>query len=98
MLISLFVALWFVLFCSCVLSPFSIAITLHGEERSYLGAFRAFVRFALVWFCLFPLPLRVWDGLRLVIVALPGLFSYHFAYVTFVLHHLVPISPFCGTL
>ena len=30
---------------------------------------------ALVCFCLFPLPLRVWDGLRLVIVALPGLFS-----------------------
>ena len=27
-------------------------------------------------FCLFALPLCVWDGLRLVIVALPGLFSY----------------------
>ena len=27
---------------------------------------------------LFPLPLRVWDWLRLVIVALPGLFSYLF--------------------
>ena len=40
--------------------------------------FSAFVRFALVLFCLFPFPLRVWDGLRLVIVALPGLFSYLF--------------------
>ena len=37
-------------------SPFSIAITLHGEERANLSAFRTFVRFALVWFCLFPLP------------------------------------------
>ena len=57
-------------------SPFSIAITSLGEERANLSAFRAFVRFALVWFCLFPLPLRVWEGLRLVILALPGLFCY----------------------
>ena len=34
-------------------SPFSIAITLLGEERANLSAFRTFVRFALVWFCLF---------------------------------------------
>ena len=26
----------------------------------------------------FPLPLGVWEGLRFVIVALPGLFSYPF--------------------
>ena len=38
-------------------SPFSIAITSLGEERTNLSAFRPFVRFALVWFCLFPLPL-----------------------------------------
>ena len=57
-------------------SPFSIAITLLGEERVNLSAFRTFVRFVLVWFCLFPF--RVWEGLRLVIVALPGLFSYSF--------------------
>ena len=57
-------------------SPFSIAITSLGEERANIGAFRAFVRFALVWVCLFPLPLGVWEGLRFVIVALPGLFSY----------------------
>ena len=35
-----------------------------------------FVRFKLVWFCLFPLPLDVWEVLRLVIVAIPGLFSF----------------------
>ena len=62
------------LFCSCVFSPFSIAITSLGEERANLNAFRMFVRFALVWFCLFPLPLGVWEGLRLVVLALPGLF------------------------
>ena len=31
-------------------SPFSIAITLLGEERASLGAFRAFLWFALVRF------------------------------------------------
>ena len=31
-----------------------------------LSAFRTFVRFALVWFCLFPLPHGVWEALRLV--------------------------------
>ena len=56
--------------------PFSIAITSLGEERANLGLFRTFVRFALVWFCLFPLSLGVWKGLRFVIVALPELFSY----------------------
>ena len=59
-------------------SPFSIAITLLGEERANLSAFRAFGRFVLVWVCRFPLPLDVWEGLRFVIVALPGLFSYLF--------------------
>ena len=62
------------LFCSCVFSrPFSIAITSLGEERANLSAFRSFGRFVLVWFCLSPLPLGVLGGLRLVIVALPGL-------------------------
>ena len=63
------------LFCSCVFSPFSIAITSLGEERANLSAFRTVVRYALVWFCLFPFPLGVLEGLRVVIVALPGLFS-----------------------
>ena len=51
-------------------SPFSIAITSLGEERANLSAFHTFVRFALVWF---------WEGLRFVIVALPGLFSNLFS-------------------
>ena len=38
-------------------SPFSIAITSLGEETANLSAFHTFVRFALVWFYLFPLPL-----------------------------------------
>ena len=59
-------------------SPFSIVITSLGEERANLSAFRTFVRFVLVWICRFPLPLGVWEGLRFVIVALPGLFSYLF--------------------
>ena len=59
-------------------SPFRIAITSLGEERANLSAFRTFVRFALVWFCLFSLPLGVWEGFRLEIVALPGLFCYLF--------------------
>ena len=71
---------YLLLFCSCVFQPcpFSIEITPLDEERATcnLNAFRTFVRFALVWFCLFPLPLGVWEGLLFVIVALPGLFSY----------------------
>ena len=89
MLVLLFVALWFtlrgdlfyVLPCVVLLvffSPFSIAITSLGEGRANLGAFRAFFRFAFVWFCLFPLTLGVCEGLRFVIVALPGHFSYLF--------------------
>ena len=78
-------------------SPLSIAITWLGEERAYLSAFRAFVRFALIWFCLFPLPLGVWEALRFVIVALPGLFSYFFSCVAFGLSLLVLISPSFGS-
>ena len=58
--------------------PFGVAIASLGKERAGLGAFRTFVRFVLVWVCRFPLPLGVWEGLRFVIVALPGLFSYLF--------------------
>ena len=85
----------YLVLCSCVFSPFSIAITSLGEERAKLSAFRTFVRFALVCFCLFPLPLDVWEGLRFVTVAFPGLFSYpFFSYVEFVLSMLVSF-PFC---
>ena len=91
-LVLLFVALWFILrgdwlymyvfpcvilfLCFSVL--FGIAITSLGEERAFLSAFRTFVRFVLVWICRFPLPLGVWEELRFVIVALPGIFSYIF--------------------
>ena len=73
-------------FCHFVLvffSPFGIAITSLGKERANLSAFRTFVRFVLVWICLFPLPFDVWEGLRFVIVALPGLFSYPFFFFFF---------------
>ena len=46
-------------------SPFSIVPTSFGEERANLSTFRTFVRFALVWFCLFPLSLGVWEGCSL---------------------------------
>ena len=65
-------------------SPFSIAITSLGEERANPSAFRTFARFVLVWICRFPLPLGVWEGLRFVIVALPGLFSYLFFFYVIV--------------
>ena len=73
-------------------SHFNIAISSLGEERANLSAFRSFVGFVLVWICRFyrfPLPLGVWEGLRFVTVALPGLFSYPFffalkIYLTFI--------------
>ena len=77
------------LFCSCVFQSFSIAITSPGEERANLSSFRTFVRFALVWIRLFPLPLGVWEGLRFVIVALPGLFSYLFCFSPELFQHIL---------
>ena len=84
-LVLLFVALWFIdtrqfvlnlALCYFVLVFFSLFSL--GKRQLIFSAFCTFVRFALVWFCLFPLPLCVWDRLRLVILALPGLFSYLF--------------------
>ena len=66
-------------------SPFNIAITSLGEERANVSAFRTFVRFVLVYICRFPLPLGVWEGLRLVIVALPGLSLIFFSLTFFTL-------------
>ena len=57
---------YFVLVFFFFFSPFSIAITSLGEERANLSAFRTFVRFVRVWFCPFPLPLGVWEGLLFV--------------------------------
>ena len=65
-------------------SPLSIAITSLGEESAIPNAFHTFVRFVLVWFCLFPLPLSVWVGLRLVIVALSGIVFLPFSFKVFV--------------
>ena len=58
-------------------------------ERANLCAFRTLV-VALVCFCLFPLPLDVWEGLRFVIEALPGLFYYPFFFLI--------LSTFSGTV
>ena len=57
-------------------SPFSIAITSLGVKRANLCAFRIFVRFILVWFCLF-LFLLVSGK----VAALTGLFSYLFCII-----------------
>ena len=51
-------------FVLCLASCFGIAITSLREERANLSAFRTFVRVALVWFCLFPPSLCVWEELR----------------------------------
>ena len=59
-------------------SPFSIVITSLGEERDNLSAFHTFVQSLLVWFCCFPFPLGVWEGLRFVTETFFGLFFYLF--------------------
>ena len=69
--------------CVSLFLCFSVLLALRlprlgKRERANLSAFRTFVRNARIWFCLFSLPLGVWEGLRFVIVALPGLFSYPF--------------------
>ena len=74
-------------------SPFSIAITSLGEKRANVSAFLTFVRFTNR-FCLSPLPLGVLEGLRSVIVALPGLFSYLFVHLLFVYRNTVTIQIF----
>ena len=80
---DLFYVLPCVYFVLVFFSPFRIAITSLWEEKANLSALRTCVRFALVWFCLFPLPVCVWEGLWFEIVVLPGLFSYLF-YVFFI--------------
>ena len=88
-LVLLFVALWFILRgdllyvfqCVILFLCFSILLVLRLPrlgKRANHSAFRTFVRFVLVSICRFPLAFGVWEGLRFVIVALPGLFSYFF--------------------
>ena len=64
-----FFYLFIFFFCSVYISGGDHSLDLVEEERAYLSAFRTFVRFALVWLCLFPLPLGVWERLLFVIVA-----------------------------
>ena len=80
-LVLLFVALWFILrgdlfyfvlyvilfLCFSVLLALLLP-RLGKRESLLLCAFRTFVRFVLVWFCLFSLPLGVWEGLRYTII------------------------------
>ena len=87
-LVLFFVVLWFILrgdllyvfpcvilfLCSSVLLV--LRLPRLGKRELTLVLF---VRlFDLCLFGRFPLPLGVWEGLRFVIVALPGLFSYLF--------------------
>ena len=75
--------------------PFGVAVASLGGWGGVgggagLGAFRAFVRFVLVWVCRFPLPLGVGGGgggvvLRFVIVALPGLSSSLFYFLLYII-------------
>ena len=80
-------------------SPFSIAITSLGNERANLSAFRTFLRFAPVWFCLFSLPLGICKGQRFVIMAFPGLFSYLLLVIRYLKRygdqHVQNKSPIC---
>ena len=89
-LVLLFGALWFILRgdlfyvlpCVILFLCFSVLLALRlprlGNRELILVLFVRFFEFVLVLICRFPLPLDVWEGLRLVIVALPGLFSYFF--------------------
>ena len=74
--------LFYVLPCVILFLCFSVLLVLRlprlGKKIANLSAFCTFVRFALVWFCLLTIPLGVWEGLRFVIMALPGLLSYLF--------------------
>ena len=74
--------LFFVLPCVIWFLCFSALLALRlprlGKRELILALFVRLFGFCLFGFCLFPLPLGVWEGLRFVIVALLGLFSYLF--------------------
>ena len=61
---------------------FSVLLVLRlsrlGKRERVLVLLVRLFWFVLVWVCRFPLALGVWEVLRFVIVALPGLFSYLF--------------------
>ena len=65
----------------CNLSFFRYLVELHSCVSCVpvdVGFFIGLFDLRLFGFALFPLSLGVWGGLRLVIVAHPGLFSYIF--------------------
>ena len=88
-LVLLLVALWFILRgdlfyvlpCVILFLCFSVLLALRlprlWKRELILVLFLRLIDLRLFWFCLF-FPLGVWEGLRFVIVALPGLFSYLF--------------------
>ena len=94
-LVLFFVALWFILRCDllyvfpCIILflCFSVLLVLRlprlGKRELILVLFVCLFDLCLFWICRFPLPLRVWEGLRFVIVALPGLFSYLYFFLFF---------------
>ena len=83
MFVLLFVALWGDLFCDlpCVILFLWVSVLSalrlprFGKRELILVLFVRLFGLRLFEF-VFPLPLGVWEGLRFVIVALPGLFSY----------------------
>ena len=92
-LVLIFIALWLILrgdllyVVPCVISflCFSVLLVLRllrlRKRELILVLFVRFFQFVLVSICRFPLPLGVWEGLRFVIVALPGFFSYLFFFM-----------------
>ena len=106
-LVLLFVALWFILRgdllyvfpCVILFLCFSVLLVLRiprlGKRELILVFFVRLFGLCL-YICRFPLPLGVWEGLRFVIVALPGLFSYLFALSCDAMpHSSLPYPPFC---
>ena len=92
-LVVLFVALWFILRgdlfyvlpCVILFLCFSVLLALRlprlGKRELILVLFVRLFDLRLFGF-VFPLPLGVWEGLCFFIVALPGLFSYLFFYMS----------------
>ena len=79
---GIFVLAFFVLFFFLFFFFFSVLLALRlprlGKRELILVLFVRLFDLCLFWICRFSLPLDVWEGLRFVNVALPGLFSYLF--------------------
>ena len=89
-LVLVFVALWFILrgdlfyvlpfviLFLCFLVLLALRSPHLGKRELILVLFVRLFDLRLFGFCLLPLPLGVWEGMRFVIVALPEVFSYLF--------------------